>query len=342
MSRSTSAGAWPHATGRFRGGVVSGEAAPFRGRADRRGASFGMRASSSAIGATSRRARGAAVRPPDRALRRGPRLHGRGHAHAEQSVRTRIEKAIATADVMLVLIGRLGGAGRRLATDDFIRREILAACASSAGSCRCASTAPRCRTLPHWEELRPLVASEGAVLRHGEFLRDANTWPSLPAFVRPSPEASAATCRWRCGSAGRCPGGRACAASPRALLATQQCQRPLRALTVAPQMVARSAEQGTTSRSSGDRQRRQGDRRVLNGTVTDEVDRIVEDAVVTLSNLDASAIARRPRFRRVPTPTRPGGVPPAVAPSWSSQAPLPEVSRELRRQRPPLSPDPAA
>ena len=60
-----------------------------------------------------RRARGASLRPPDRALRRGPRLHGRGYARSERSLRHpdreghRHRRRDAGADRP-----ELGGAGR--------------------------------------------------------------------------------------------------------------------------------------------------------------------------------------------------------------------------------------
>jgi TIR domain/Carboxypeptidase regulatory-like domain len=209
---------------------------------------------------------------------------------------TRIEKAIATADVMLVLIGPgwMAQADRLANPDDFIRREIQAALRVECRLvpvCLDGAAMPDAAALP--EDLRPLVASEGAVLRHGEFLRDADHLAdSLAAFVRPSAEAmrhglSVALARagwplsWGAGLVRR--------TSPRAALAIAAVPIALAwALTVAG-----AWWQGQRNQADDFAQLQVTDNVVkatagfLNGTVTDEVDRIVEDAVVTLSNLDA-------------------------------------------------------
>ena len=118
---------------------------------------------------------------------------------------TRIEKAIATADVMLVLIGPtwVAQADRLARPDDFIRREILAALRVECRLvpvCLDGAAMPDAAALP--EDLRPLLRSEGAVLRHGEFVRDADHLADILAgFVRPSAEATR-----RCLSAGALPG----------------------------------------------------------------------------------------------------------------------------------------
>ena len=209
---------------------------------------------------------------------------------------TRIEKAIATADVMLVLIGPnwMAQADRLARPRTSSAARSWPPCASNAGSCPCVSTARRCRTpaaLP--ADLRPLVGNECAVLRHGEFGRDCDHLADvLAAFVRPSAEAmrrglSAALARagwplsWWAGLVRR--------TSPRAALAIAAVPIALVwALTVAG-----AWWQGQQGQGDDFTQLQVTDNAVkatagfLNGTVTDDVDRIVEDAVVTLSNLDA-------------------------------------------------------
>ena len=107
---------------------------------------------------------------------------------------TRIEKAIADADVMLVLIGpRWAEEAPRLADPaDFVRRELMAAIRVE---CRLVPVSldgapiPAAATLP--EELRALVGSEGAALRHAEFGRDADHLVDVLArLVEPSPAAT--------------------------------------------------------------------------------------------------------------------------------------------------------
>jgi hypothetical protein len=107
---------------------------------------------------------------------------------------SKIERAIAGADVMLVLIGpRWAEEAPRLADpDDFVRREILAALRVD---CRVipvsldGAAIPDESTLP--EELRAVVRSEGVALRHAEFGRDTDhVIDVLGAFVKPSPEAT--------------------------------------------------------------------------------------------------------------------------------------------------------
>jgi hypothetical protein len=209
---------------------------------------------------------------------------------------TRIEKAIATADVMLVLIGPnwMAQADRLARPEDFIRREILAALRVECRLvpvCLDGAAMPDAATLP--ADLRPLVGNECAVLRHGEFGRDCDHLADvLAAFVRPSAEAmrrglSVALVRagwplsWWAGLVRR--------TSPRAALAIAAVPIALVwALTVVG-----AWWQGQQGQADDFTQLQVTDNAVkatagfLNGTVTDDVDRIVEDAVVTLSNLDA-------------------------------------------------------
>ena len=105
---------------------------------------------------------------------------------------TRIEKAIAGADVMLVLIGpRWAAESARLADPaDFVRRELMAAIRVE---CRLIPISidgvpfPDAATLP--EELRGVLAAEGATLRHAEFGRDAEHLVDvLSRLVKPSPD----------------------------------------------------------------------------------------------------------------------------------------------------------
>ena len=131
------------------------------------------------------------------------------------------------------------------------------------------------------------------MLRHGEFVRDADHLAdTLAAFVRPSAEAtrrglSVALARagwplsWWAGLVRR--------TSPRAALAIAAVPIALVwALTVAG-----AWWQGQQGEADDFTQLQVTDNAIkatagfLNGTVTDDVDRIVEDAVVTLSNLDA-------------------------------------------------------
>jgi hypothetical protein len=107
---------------------------------------------------------------------------------------SKIERAIAGADAMLVLIGpRWAEEAPRLADpDDFVRREILAALRVD---CRVipvtldGAAIPDESALP--EELRAVVRREGVSLRHAEFGRDADHLVDvLSAFVKPSPEAT--------------------------------------------------------------------------------------------------------------------------------------------------------
>ena len=209
---------------------------------------------------------------------------------------TRIEKAIATADVMLVLIGPtwMAQADRLAKPDDFIRREILAALRVD---CRLVPVCLDGAAMPDGDalpvELRPLLNSEGAVLRHGEFVRDADHLAdTLAGFVRPSAEAtrrcmSLALARagwplsWWAGLFRR--------TSPRVAVAIAALPLALVwALTVAG-----AWWQGQRGEGDDFAQLQVSDNAVkatagfLNGTVTDDGDRSVEDAVVTLSNLDA-------------------------------------------------------
>jgi TIR domain/Carboxypeptidase regulatory-like domain len=209
---------------------------------------------------------------------------------------TRIEKAIATADVMLVLIGAgwTAQVDRLAQPADFVRREILAALRVE---CRLVPVAldgaalPDAATLP--EELRALLACEGAVLRHGEFVRDADHLAdSLAPFVRPSSDAtrrglSAALTRagwpfsWLAGLVRR--------TSPRTALVVAAAPVALAwALSVAGaywQGHQGEADDFTQLTVSDDAAKRTAGR--LSGIVTDEAERSVEDAVVTLTNVDA-------------------------------------------------------
>ena len=210
---------------------------------------------------------------------------------------TRIEKAIATADVMLVLIGPTWATqtDRLARPDDFIRREIAAALRIDCRLipvCLDGAAIPDAASLP--EELRPLVANEGAVLRHGEFTRDADHLAdSLAAFVRPSPETTRRGVAMAFARSG----------FPLSLLSRlvfRTSPRTALAVAAVPVVllwalsVAGAYWQGQRGGETDDfTQLQVTDNAVkatagfLTGTVTDEVDRTVEDAVVTLSNLDA-------------------------------------------------------
>ena len=209
---------------------------------------------------------------------------------------TRIEKAIATADVMLVLIGPTWAAQvDRLANpDDFVHREIAAGLRVECRLipvCLDGAAIPDAASLP--EELRPLVANEGAVLRHGEFTRDADHLAeSLAAFVRPSPDTTrrgVAAAFARSGFPLSLLSRLVYRTSPRTALAVAAVPIVLLwALTVAG-----AYWRGHQVETDDFTQLQVTDNAVkatagfLTGTVTDEVDRTVEDAVVTLSNLDA-------------------------------------------------------
>jgi hypothetical protein len=209
---------------------------------------------------------------------------------------TRIEKAIANADVMLVLIGPgwVAQADRLAQADDFVRREILAAIRVE---CRLVPVAldgaalPAAAQLP--EELRPLLASEGAVLRHGEFARDADHLAeAIARFVRPSAEAtrrSLATALTRAGWPFSWLSGLVRRTSPRAALLTVAAPLALvwavsataayrYGLQEEPDVLAQLQVTDNTAKATAG---------FLNGTVTDEADRTIEDATVTLSNLDS-------------------------------------------------------
>ena len=267
---------------------------------------------------------------------------------------TRIEKAIATADVMLVLIGPtwVAQADRLAHPDDFIRREILAALRVECRLvpvCLDGAAVPDAATLP--EELRPLVASEGAVLRHGEFVRDADHLAdALAAFVRPSAEAtrrglSVALRPGRLAAVlvgGRGPphvaaGGRW--PSRRCPIALRLGAHRRRRLVAGP-----AGPAGRLHAAPGDRQRRQGDRRVpeRHGHRRRRPHR---RGCGRHAQQPRRAARQRDdhRFgRRVHDPVRGGRRHQPVAPrAGGHQAPLPEVSRDVRRQRPPLPAEPA-
>ena len=217
--------------------------------------------------------------------------------------------------------------------------------------CLDGAAVPDAAALP--EELRPLVASEGAVLRHGEFLRDADHLAdSLAAFVRPVGRGHAPL------PVGGARPGRLAAVlvGGRWSAARRRGRRwPSRRSPIAlvwALTVAGAWWQGQQGQADDFTQLQVTDNAVkatagfLNGTVTDEVDRIVEDAVVTLSNLDAQ--------RNTETTTDSAGeftIPyeavgatsQVAARAGRHQAPLHrKYPRELRRQRPPLSAEPPA
>lgn len=212
---------------------------------------------------------------------------------------TRIEKAIATADVMLVLIGpRWAAEAHRLADpEDFVRREVMAAIRVE---CRLVPVSidgaefPDPAALPH--EVRAVVGSEGATLRHAEFGRDADHLVDVLArLVRPSPEATR-----RCVTNALLRAG-----WPFSWMAQIARRVPLR-LAFATGLVALALAWGTTiwlvrwqahrtgyeagsqdaTADALDSSREATDRTfVLRGRVKDSANRDVEDAVVTLTNL---------------------------------------------------------
>ena len=268
---------------------------------------------------------------------------------------TRIEKAIATADVMLVLIGPdLGGAGRPAGPPRRLH--------PTRDPGRAARRLPARPRLPRRRgdarrrgPARGPAAAGGMRRRRAAArrVRSATRITSpipLAAFVRPSAEAtrrclSVALARagwplsWWAGVVRR--------TSPRAALAVAAAPLALVwALTVAG-----AWWQGQKGEPDDFTQLQVTDNAVkatagfLNGTVTDEVDRIVEDAVVTLSNLDAQRDTKdHHRFvRRVHHRVRGGRRHQPVAPrAGRQQAPLQEVSRDLRGQLPPLPAEPSA
>lgn len=208
---------------------------------------------------------------------------------------TRIEKAIATADVMLVLIGPgwVAQADRLAQPDDFVRREILAAFRVE---CRVVpvtldgAALPDAASLP--EDLRPLLASEGAVLRHGEFARDADHLAdALARFVHPSGDATrrglaTALARARWPWSWLAPVVRR--TSPRTAAAALALSiAAVWGLSVAatyryayaeePDVFAQLQVTDSAAKATAG---------FLTGTVTDDADRTIEDATVTLTNLD--------------------------------------------------------
>jgi hypothetical protein len=209
---------------------------------------------------------------------------------------TRIEKAIATADVMLVLIGPgwVAQADRLAQPDDFVRREILAAIRVE---CRLVPVAldgaalPDAGVLP--ADLRPLLASEGAVLRHGEFARDADHLAdTLAQFVRPSAAATRRGLAVALASAGwplSWLSGLVRRTSPRtAVLAAAAPIAVVWGLSaVAAYRYGQQQEPDVYAQLQVSDNTAKATAGFLNGTVTDEAERSIEDAVVTLSNLDA-------------------------------------------------------
>jgi hypothetical protein len=207
---------------------------------------------------------------------------------------TKIEKAIATADVMLVLIGPdwIAQIDRLANPADFVRREIVAALRVEGRLipvCLDGATIPPAARLP--EELRPLVANEGAVLRHGEFTRDADYLADVLApFVKPSSDATRrglAQALTRAGWPFSWFGALVRRTSPRIALA-------LVALAVAGAWVVSAGMvrwQATAEEPDVFNQLQATENAVkpqaafLSGTVTDDADRTIEDATVTLRNL---------------------------------------------------------
>jgi hypothetical protein len=207
---------------------------------------------------------------------------------------TKIEKAIATADVMLVLIGPdwVARIDRLSNPTDFVRREIVAALRVEGRLipvCLDGATTPPAATLP--EELRPLVANEGAVLRHGEFTRDADYLADILArFVKPSSDATRrglAQALARAGWPLSWFGALVRRTSPRIALA-------MVALAVVGAWVFSAGLvrwQATTEEPDVFNQLQATENAVkptaafLSGTVTDDADRTIEDATVTLRNL---------------------------------------------------------
>jgi hypothetical protein len=207
---------------------------------------------------------------------------------------TRIEKAIANSDVMLVLIGPgwLASLDRLAAPTDFVRREIVAALRVESRLipvCLDGATLPPPAALP--EELRALVSSEGAVLRHGEFSRDADYLADILAkFVRPSYEATRrglAQALARAGWPYSWFSGLVRRTSPRiAFAAIALCGLAVwagslgvmewRASAAEPDVLSQLQATDNAVRSSA---------AFLSGTVTDDADRTIEDATVTLKNL---------------------------------------------------------
>jgi hypothetical protein len=206
----------------------------------------------------------------------------------------KIDKAIADADVVLVLIGPqwVAGIDRLQKADDFIRREILVALQFERRLVPVRldeAVFPDASDLP--EELRPLLASEGAVLRHGEFIRDADHLADSLAFVRPSPQLAG-----RCLSAALVRAGAPLSWGAR--LVQRSSPRAALAIVAAPIVVvwalagAGAYWLGHQGEPDDFARIDTADRAVrktaghLRGIVTDETDRNVEGATVTLRNVD--------------------------------------------------------
>jgi hypothetical protein len=207
---------------------------------------------------------------------------------------TRIEKAIANADVMLVLIGPewVASIDRLANPADFVRREILAALRVEGRLipvCLDGATIPPAAKLP--EELRPLVANEGAVLRHGEFTRDADYLADvLAGFVAPSPDATRrglaqalARAGWPLSWFGALVGR----TSPRLALAiVVAAVAGAWALTAGMvRWQATAEEPDVFNQLQATENAVKPTAAFLSGTVTDDADRTIEDATVTLRNL---------------------------------------------------------
>ena len=208
---------------------------------------------------------------------------------------TRIEKAIATADVMLVLIGPtwVAQADRLAQPDDFIRREILAALRVECRLvpvCLDGAAIPAAATLP--EDLQPLLAQRrrrAAARRVRPRRRPPRRFAgglraSLGRGHPPLPVGGARPAGWPR------PGGRR---GPPHFAEGGAGSRGGALALVWALTVAGAWWQGQQGEADDFTQLQVTDNAIkatagfLNGTVTDEVDRTVEDAVVTLSNLDA-------------------------------------------------------
>jgi hypothetical protein len=201
---------------------------------------------------------------------------------------TKIEKAIANADVMLVLIGPdwVAHIDRLANPADFVRREIVAALRVEGRLipvCLDGASIPPAAKLP--DELRPLVANEGAVLRHGEFTRDADYLADvLEKFVTPSADATRrglAQALARAGWPLSWFGALVRRTSPRMALA-------IVVLAAAAGMVrwqAATEEPDVFNQLQATENAVKPTAAFLSGTVTDDADRTIEDAIVTLRNL---------------------------------------------------------
>ena len=246
---------------------------------------------------------------------------------------TRIEKAIATADVMLVLIGPtwVAQADRLASRDDFIRREILLAALRV--ECR---LVPVCLDGAAMPDAAPCPRTCGRCCerrRRAAATASSSATPTTsPTRWRPScarrPRRRGAACRWRCpGPAGRCPGGPAWSAGRRRARRwpSRRCRSPSLGAHGGRRLVARPAgRSGRLHPAPGDRQRRQGD-----GGVPDRhghrrgrphASRMPSSRSPTSMR---GAIPRRPPIRPASSPsrTRRSAPPASRGSSWSSASP---------------------